>query len=157
MTIEEDFGDLFDNRDLNGNEPDELNTSDSDSDLESNDTATEIFSEDEEAVEEDQEKLDQVPLSLSAQKVKHILGEMDHINFKLANFLNALSWGDVANTQDPKICTERTILLCDPKLHSILNRWAHPPRLPGSKKKRPEGATTIMRTFTLKFMQEEIS
>ena len=41
-------------------------TSDSNSDLESNDTATEIFSKDEEAVEEDQEKLDQVPLSLSS-------------------------------------------------------------------------------------------
>ena len=26
MTIEEDFGDLFDNRDLNGNEPDEPDT-----------------------------------------------------------------------------------------------------------------------------------
>jgi hypothetical protein len=35
--------------------------------------------------------------------VKHIFNEMDLINFKLANFLDALSWGDVGNTQDPKI------------------------------------------------------
>jgi hypothetical protein len=97
MLLEEDFGDLFNNRDLNGNEPDELDTSDSDSDLESNlDTETD-FGEDEleEAVEEDQEQLDQVPLSFSAQKVKHILEEMDRINLKLADFLDALSWGDV--------------------------------------------------------------
>jgi len=155
MTLEEDFSDLFNNRDLNGNEPDEPDTSDSDSDLESNDAGTD-FSEDE-AVEEDREQPDPVPLSFSAQKVKHILEEMDRINLKLADFLDALSWGDAANTQDPKIHTERTMLLRNPKLESILNRWAHPPRSPGSKKRRPEGATTVMRGFTLKFMTEEIS
>ena len=57
MTLKEDFGGLFDNRDLNGNEPDEPDTSDSDSDLESNDARTD-FSKDEEAVEEDKEQLD---------------------------------------------------------------------------------------------------
>jgi hypothetical protein len=157
MTLEEDFGDIFDTRDVNGNESDEPDTSDSDSDLESIDLGIEIFGEDEEVVEEDQESLDQVPLSTSAQKVKHILDEMDRINLKLADFLDALSWGDIANTQDPKIRTERTILLRDPKLEGILNRWAHPPRVPGSKKKRPQGATAVMKGFTLKFMKEEIS
>jgi hypothetical protein len=121
----EDFRDLFDNRDLNGNEPDEPETSDSDSDLESSDAGTD-FDNDEEAVEEDKEQLDQVPLSFRAQQVKHILQEMDRINLKLSDFLDALSWGDVANAQDPKIRVERTILLRNPKLHSILNRWAHP-------------------------------
>ena len=33
---------------------------------------------------------------------------MDHINPKLVNFIDALSWGDVANIQDPKIHVERT-------------------------------------------------
>jgi len=156
MPLEEEFGDLFNNRDLNGNEPDEPDTSDSDSDLESNDAETD-FGEDEETVEEDKEQLDEVPLSFLAQKVKHILEEMDRIYLNLADFLDVLSWGDVANTQDPKIRVKRTILLGNPKLHSILNRWAHPPRLPRSKKKRPEGATTVMRGFTLQFMKEEIS
>jgi hypothetical protein len=73
------------------------------SDFESNDMGTEILGENEEAVEEKKEKLDKVPLSLSSQMVKHIFNEMDRINFKLANFLDALSWGDVGSTQDPKI------------------------------------------------------
>jgi hypothetical protein len=38
--LEEDFHDLFDNRNLNGNEPDKPETSDSDSDLESSDAGT---------------------------------------------------------------------------------------------------------------------
>jgi len=45
MTLTEDFGDLFDNRDINGNEPDEPDT-DSDSDLETNDSVTETFRDD---------------------------------------------------------------------------------------------------------------
>jgi len=79
MPLEEEFGDLFNNRDFNGNEPDEPDPSDSDSDLESNDAETD-FGKDKEAVEEDKEQLDQVPLSFLAQKVKHILEEMDRIS-----------------------------------------------------------------------------
>ena len=67
MMLEEDFYNIFDNRDLNGNEPDEPDPSDSDSDLESSDAGTDL-GEDEETVKEDQEQLDQVPLSFSAQK-----------------------------------------------------------------------------------------
>lgn len=44
------------------------------------DTGTEIFGEDEEAFEEDKEKLAQVTTSFSFQKAKRILDEMDRIN-----------------------------------------------------------------------------
>jgi len=157
MTLDEEIRNLFDNRDVNGNEPDDEPDTDSDSDLELNDPETETFRDDVEVVEEDKEQLEEVPMSAGAQKTKHILEEMDKIGLKASEFINVLSWGDISSTQDPKIRSERTRLLHDPMLEDILHRWAHPPRLPGSKKKRPQGATVIMRKFSLEFMKKEIS
>jgi hypothetical protein len=57
---------------------------------------TDDFDNDEEAVEEDKEQLDQVPLSFRAQQVKHILQEMDHMDFLLpfsSLDLDGVEWG----------------------------------------------------------------
>jgi hypothetical protein len=88
MPFTEDFFNLFDNRDIHGNESDEPDT-DSDSDLESNDPETETFCDDVEVVEEDLEELDEVPLSPGARKAKDILEKMDDANIKVCDLLCA--------------------------------------------------------------------
>lgn len=83
------------------------------------------------------------------QKTFTTLSFLDQINFKIVDFLDALSWGSEKCTQDPKIRSERRVLLENPKLTTILNRWAKPPRPLGSKRKRPEGAQSVMKEFAI--------
>ncbi|KAK7059555.1 hypothetical protein R3P38DRAFT_3167995 [Favolaschia claudopus] len=84
-----------------------------------------------------------------AQKVKHVLAVMDALGINLPIFLDALSWGDSNCTQDAKIRYARSALLTSTELQSILHRWWKPPRLSGSKKRRPKGAKEVMEKFAL--------
>ncbi|KAF8812627.1 hypothetical protein BYT27DRAFT_7220796 [Phlegmacium glaucopus] len=82
---------------------------------------------------------------------------LDSINFKTADFLDGLSWGDQRCTHDAKVHIERTLFLRSPALPAILERWAKPSRPPGSKKKRPKGAQTVMDDFASNHLEERLS
>ena len=97
------------------------------------------------------------PSSETATIVKDILIEIDKRGFSVAKFLDGLSWGDTACTQDPKIRYERTSLLHDPQLVNILHRWISPPRPPKSKKKQPEGASPAMTQFVIEYTKKTLS
>ena len=162
MILLEDLGLLFDNRDVVGNEPDEPDSSDSDDELGSpllnvNTEGVDDGEVDEEAEDEAEEEMpsdDDSSATILCQKVNYILNQMDEINLKSAEFLDALSWGNATCTRDPKIRIERTMLLHDPKLEGILNCWAFPPRLPGLKKARARGANATMKKFTIDFIKK---
>jgi hypothetical protein len=96
------------------------------------------------------------PKTTRQQQVRHILEQLDEEKLKLIDFLNGLSWGDDACTQDPKIRTERTIFLQSAKLPEILNKWAVPPRKKGSSKKRAAGATGQMSEFIWKHISDKM-
>ena len=86
-----------------------------------------------------------------------MLQYFDHENIKLCDFLDAISWGDPLCTNDPKVRAERTGLLQDQRLGDILQRWAQPPRQPGSKKRRPQGAAASMTKFAITWTRKSIS
>ncbi|KAJ3497512.1 hypothetical protein NLJ89_g10340 [Agrocybe chaxingu] len=154
MDTAHDFDNIFDTRDIDGNEPDEPELSDGETnEIFLQDTPEDLddnISDDE--LDEDTDA--QAPTSSQlSSKVRHILDEMDRTNLKLADFLNGLSWGDQACTQDAKIRTEQTILLHSQQLHSILQRWAVPPRMSRSKKRRAEGASPIVNAFSIDYVR----
>ncbi|KJA16705.1 hypothetical protein HYPSUDRAFT_1059497 [Hypholoma sublateritium FD-334 SS-4] len=92
-----------------------------------------------------------------ATNIKETLIWMDSRGLSLVKFLNGLSWGDAACTQDPKIRYERTSLLRDPQLAVILQRWISPPRPLKSKKKQPEGASPMMKQFVFEYSKKTLS
>ncbi|KAJ3494146.1 hypothetical protein NLJ89_g10870 [Agrocybe chaxingu] len=150
--------DLFDTRDVDGNEPEEPELSDTslyedfpiqtDTDIDMTDPGLEDS--------EDEITVLAVQKSPLAAKVRHILEEMDRTNLKFVDFLDGVSWGDQDCTQDAKIRSERTILLHNPKLQSVLHKWAVPPRMTGSKKKRAEGASPVIKAFSVDYICDKV-
>src|ERR1700678_1697761 len=89
-----------------------------------------------------------------AERVCKVLEFMSTVNFSLATFMHALSWGDGNCFNDPKIRYARSSFLKSELLPQILHRWWKPLRTPGSHNKRPTGATTAMETFASMCLQE---
>ncbi|KXN83941.1 hypothetical protein AN958_00792 [Leucoagaricus sp. SymC.cos] len=81
------------------------------------------------------------------EKVEKVLNYMDDVGIKLVDFLDGLSWGTPATTRSAKIQRERTLFLQNPKLVSVLQRWAKPPHNP--KKRGPRGASAALAEFTV--------
>lgn len=150
---------LFDNRDVgtDGNES-EPECEPSDIELEESEVGEqpEDDFEEEEPRYEDEDTIQSGPTNLR-DKVKFVMHAFDEVNLKIADFLDAISWGDPACTQDAKIRVERSVLLRDGKLEDILHRWAYPPRQHGSKKRRPQGAYPIMKSFSINFFRDSAS
>ncbi|KAJ7199391.1 hypothetical protein GGX14DRAFT_572773 [Mycena pura] len=94
------------------------------------------------------------------EDVNYVLTAMASVGLTVGTFLDALSWGDMACTQDANIRNARTRFFGSSELPSILRRWHKPPRLPGSKWARPQGAKSVMRLFalecSLEFLEEEL-
>ncbi|KAH9474970.1 hypothetical protein JR316_0012069 [Psilocybe cubensis] len=164
--------DIFNTQDYNRNEP---NDSDSESEAPfetSSDSSTDTNSNSPSGVmpqtpfsissestlyEIEEEHLLEHPSASSIQpKVREVLKYLDSKNFKIIDFLDGLSWGDMACTQDPKIRTERSLLLNSPKLGDILHRWCCPPRPAGSSKARPKGAFPTMHEFAVGHIGKEV-
>ena len=155
---------IFDSRDIEGNE----SSPPSDSDYEGSDMFEETSDHPEydtgPAPDEtdDDEEPDSAsaayvyPKSIRQQQVRRILEQLDEEKLKLVDFLDGLSWGDDACTQDPKIRTERTIFLQSAKLPGILNKWAVPPRKKSSTKRRATGATGQMSEFVWKHISDKM-
>ena len=153
---------LFDTRDVDGNESDAV-----DSDSEESDMAGENETQEEqiESSSDEDETVQPATLQESSSsqasplytKTMQTLMFLDSINFKTADFLDGLSWGDQRCTHDAKVRIERSVLLRSPTLPVILKRWAKPPRPPGSKKKRPKGAQTVMDDFATDHLEERLS
>ncbi|CAA7271577.1 unnamed protein product [Cyclocybe aegerita] len=139
---------LFDNRDLEGNEYPVEDEPDSEPDEPNN--AVDIDILDRELPSEDVED-DRNPRTLA--NVKAVLDKLDELNFKLIDFLDALSWGHSGCTQDAKVRNKRTVMLQDRKLPKILWHWAIPPRRKGSNKKRATGASTVMKEFAVGYIK----
>jgi len=143
---------IFNTRDIEGNEsPYTSSASEFSTDDESRDSPQGIDSDMDIDSEDNEQDADVL------QKVLSVLQHMDHTKIKLADFLDALSWGNKACVQDAKVRSERTVLLHSPKLSAILNRWAIPPRSKGSKNRRAEGASTIIHDFAVQFVAREVS
>jgi len=139
---------IFDSRDLDGNE----SPPPSDSDYDSSDFADDTIEgadldTDTENEPESAQKTSTQPTSTRQQQVRCILDHLDQENLKLVDFLDGLSWGDDACIQDPKIRVERTIFLQSARLSAILTKWAVPPRKKGSLKRRAAGAMAPMSEF----------
>lgn len=94
------------------------------------------------------------PMGPRAVTVLRILTFMDGHNMTLADFLDAISWGDPHCTLNAKIRNERTILLNSPELPGILRRWWKPPRPRKGKKARPKRARDVMQKFALESAQQ---
>lgn len=159
MSTENYLQNIFNSRELDDEEftSDESEMSDSDSSPDEP-TATVPFGTDTPSEDESENfPFQSPPSSETATIVKQILIEIDKRGFSVAKFLNGLSWGDTACTQDPKICYERTSLLHDPQLVNILHRWISPPRPPKSKKKQPEGASPGMKQFVIEYTKKTLS
>lgn len=80
------------------------------------------------------------------QKLEIILTTMDTLGINLPIFLDALSWGDVACTRNPKIRYARTSLMTSAELPKILRRWWKPPRST-SHISRVKGGREAMENF----------
>jgi hypothetical protein len=91
------------------------------------------------------------------KKVKEVLLTMEAQDMKVADFLDALSWGNASCIVDPKVRREKTALLHDQRLPSILRRWALPPRSLNSKNRRAEGAGPLIKAFTMDWISNMIS
>ncbi len=91
-------------------------------------------------------------VTVKSSKTNQVLAFLDSINFKCADFLDGLSWGDRACVLNAKIRVERTVLLQSPMLPTILQRWGKPPRPQGSRKRRPQGASSAIKNFCLEYM-----
>ncbi|KAF8128059.1 hypothetical protein K438DRAFT_1645788 [Mycena galopus ATCC 62051] len=79
---------------------------------------------------------------------------MNGSGLSVAQFLDALSWGDGDCTVDATVRAARTALWKSPLLPGILRRWHKPPRPPKSKKGRAEGGQAVMEGFALGCAQE---
>ena len=149
--LAEQVQNIFDSRDIDGNESRPL----SDSDYDALDSANEIndSSDSDTGVTTDDDNLKPAstqPTSTRQQQVRRILEYLDQEKLKLVDFLDGLSWGDDACIQDPKIRIERTIFLQSKRLPVILNKWATPPRKKGSMKRWAAGAMGPMSEFVSK-------
>ncbi len=82
-------------------------------------------------------------------KTRMALEFFDSINLKTYDFLDGLSWGDTPCIQDAKIRAERTRLFQSSQLPKILQRWAVPPRQPGSSHARATGGSAVMNNFSI--------
>ncbi|KAJ7165180.1 hypothetical protein C8R46DRAFT_1035784 [Mycena filopes] len=80
---------------------------------------------------------------------------MASVGMTVAGFMDALSWGNPACTQDTSIRNARTRFLGSPELPSLLRRWHKPPRPPQSKDARPKGATSVMEQFAHECLLED--
>ena len=84
--------------------------------------SSEIDSEGEDEAEAQTEK-DEGALE---NKIGRALTFFDNIGLKIDDFLDGISWGDEACTQNAKIRNEQTRLLQSAKLPEILRHWATP-------------------------------
>jgi len=150
---------LFDTRDVEGNESEapesESEESDSADEEDESSQPTEGSSDEDETVQSAAPSGAQ-PSTLYTKTMQTLMF-LDSINFKTADFLNGLSWGDQMCTSDAKVRIERSIFLESPILPKILQRWAKPPRPLGSKKKRLKGAQTVMGDFAVDHLEERLS
>ena len=90
------------------------------------------------------------------EKVKEILSNMSKIGLSLAEFLDALSWGDSDCISDSQIRTAQTSLMNSPRLPGILCRWWKAPRSSASHKSRPVAARPAMEEFARTCLRETI-
>lgn len=144
---------VFDNRDIAGNESPLCSESESDPETLSTTETQQNLST---VMEQPSQDFVIPTLSKSdilSTKIKNVLKEMENQNIHVAEFLDGLSWGDADCNKDRGIINARTSLLSDPILPSILHRWAFPPRPSQSKHRRPEDAQSIMKEFAIDYIQ----
>ncbi|KAK7007604.1 hypothetical protein R3P38DRAFT_2644943 [Favolaschia claudopus] len=96
----------------------------------------------------------ELPPGPLAAKIFKILAVIQGNGLTVAEFLDALSWGDRECTLDATVRAARTALCNSPLLPGILRRWHRPPRPPNSRKARPQGARSVMEHFALECSQE---
>jgi len=97
MVLTDELDDnIFNNRDIEGNESDRGDYMDSDNDYSTDET--ESSSEDDD-IGESPPTISQEDIELG-DKVVSVLGFLDIIGFKLVGFLDGLSWGNIACVQD---------------------------------------------------------
>ncbi|KAK6971870.1 hypothetical protein R3P38DRAFT_3494746 [Favolaschia claudopus] len=90
----------------------------------------------------------ELPPGPLALKIFKVLAVIQGNGLTVAEFLDALSWGD-------RDCTFGCNTLCNsPLLPGILRRWHRPPRPPNSRKARPQGARSAMEHFALECSEE---
>ena len=156
--------DIFNSRDIQGNELDYDNLESDLTDLEESDTSADEYDTDgdqESQLEAGTEVNTIAEGSEGAQstlehKIGRALAFFDQISLRVEDFLDGLSWGDEACTRNAKIRNERTLLLQSPKLLGILQRWATPPQPEKGKKKRPTGASAMITNFTLEHIRHQL-
>ncbi|KAJ7149090.1 hypothetical protein C8R46DRAFT_1198892 [Mycena filopes] len=90
-----------------------------------------------------------LPPNQLVRDVNEVLLKIASLGLTVATFLDALSWGSTACTLDANIRNARTRLLNSPELPTILRRWHRPPRPPGSRAARPQGAKAVLEEFAL--------
>ncbi|PPR03061.1 hypothetical protein CVT26_004559 [Gymnopilus dilepis] len=162
MSTQKDHQNLFATRDVDGNESSEPEIESEPSDNEGGSPEVNIPppSQTTDRVDEGEGAAQGAPENPQAgsihAKVREVLDFMDRQDVKLVDLLDAMSWGDYAATQDAKVRRERTLLLQSPKLSSILDHWATPPRQIGSSKARPQGATATMNTFARDYIKKTV-
>lgn len=100
MVLTDELDSIFNNRDIEGNESDHGEYTDLDHDYSTDETKS--SSEDEENGES--------PPTTSQEdtELRDKVGFLDIIGFKLVDFLDALSWGNIACVQDTKVRSEFT-------------------------------------------------
>ncbi|KAK7035586.1 hypothetical protein R3P38DRAFT_2771214 [Favolaschia claudopus] len=91
----------------------------------------------------------ELPPGPLAVKISKILAVIQGNGLGVAEFLDALSWGDRECTLDARVRAARIALCNSSLLPGILRRWHRPPRPPNSRKARPQGARSAMEHFAL--------
>ncbi|GLB41759.1 hypothetical protein LshimejAT787_1003590 [Lyophyllum shimeji] len=67
------------------------------------------------------------------EKVRHVLDAMDQAGITLPAFLDAISWGDPACTQDHRVRAARSSLMKSEELPRIVRHWWQPPTSHGKQ------------------------
>jgi hypothetical protein len=153
------LSDLFDTRDICGNETvkgySDFDSDTSDDGIEASIGCIEqdssgVNSENEGAEEGQTEtsERDELDTSSLENKIGRALPFFDNIGLKVDDFLDGISWGDEACTQNAKIRNKQTCLLESAKLPGILQRWATPPCLVKGVCRRREHNDDRLRTAT---------
>ncbi|KAL1681647.1 hypothetical protein EV122DRAFT_205192 [Schizophyllum commune] len=88
-------------------------------------------------------------------RVKRALLAIQKEGLTLVELVNLVTWGDRACTRDPEIKGTRTAFMHSDILPGMLARWANPPRV--SRRSRPEGASTTMKTAALAIVQNVLT
>jgi hypothetical protein len=99
---------------------------------------------------------EQLAPDTACHKILAVLSYMDSLSLDLPLFLDLLSWGDKACTENMKINYERTALMVSKELPSILKRWHQPPHSPGSTATRPAGASGTLEHFSFDCVTEVV-